>query len=130
MSDSEAAHALAEEKLAVLREVLGVTQQALLLVDLDALDPLLQRKNSLIREIQLIDEALAPHQPLALDAPLDEEMTSVVQAVLENESTLELRIRQEQIRLRRELREIDRETRLKQYLERSRATGGTVNLKK
>lgn len=130
MSDHEAAYALAQEKLAVLREVLGVTQQALLLVDLDALDPLLQRKNSLIREIQLIDEALEQHPPDSLDEALREEMASVVEAVLENENTLETRLLHEQIVLRRELREIDRETRLKHYLERSRPTGGTVNLKK
>lgn len=130
MSDTEATLALAQEKLAVLREVLGVTQQALLLVDLDALDPLLQRKNSLIREIQLIDEALALQEPLTLEEALREEMTAVVQAVLENESTLETRIHHEQARLRRELREIDRETRLKQYLERSPHTGSTLNLKK
>ena len=131
MSDPQAVLTLLQQKLILLREVLSLTQQSLLLVDLEGLTPLLERKDGLIREIQLIDEALALHTSLPAEAePLREEMAGVVQAVLENERTLEARIEQEYARLRRELRSFDQETQLKQYLERARPKGGTVNLKK
>lgn len=131
MSETQAMLTLQEQKLALLREVLVLTQQSLLLVDLEGLTPLLDRKDGLIREIQLIDEALALHDAAAPEAEaLREEQAEVVQAVLENERTLEARIEQEYSRLRRELRDFDQETRLRHYLERARPKGGTVDLKK
>jgi hypothetical protein len=131
MTETRTVLTLMEQKAGLLREVLAVTQQALLLVELEGLTPLLERKDGLIREIRLIDEALALHARLPAEAdPLREEMAGVVQAVLENERTLEARIEQEYARLRRELRNFDQETQLKQYLERARPKGGTVNLKK
>ena len=131
MSESQAVRTLARQKLTLLREVLAVTQQALLLVDLEGLTPLLERKDGLIREIQLIDEALALHDPPPpIAGPLREELIEVVQSVLENERTLEARILKEHSQLRRELRDFDQETRLKHYLERAKPKGGTVNLKK
>ena len=131
MSETQTVLTLLGQKLSLLRDVLVISQQALLLVDLEGLTPLLSRKDGLIREIGLIDEALNLHARLPGEAePLREEMVEVVQAVLENERTLEARIEQEHSRLRRELRDFDQETRLKQYLERARPKGGTVNLKK
>jgi hypothetical protein len=131
MSETQAMLTLLRQKLSLLRDVLSITQQSLLLVELEALTPLLTRKTGLIREIGLIDEALNLHASLPRAAePLREEMIEVVQAVLENERTLEARIEQEQSRLRQELRDFDQETRLKQYLERAHLKGGTVDLKK
>ena len=131
MSETQTVLTLLGQKLSLLRDVLDISQQALLLVDLEGLTPLLSRKDGLIREIGLIDEALNLHARLPGEAePLREELVEVVQAVLENERTLEARIEQEHSRLRRELRDFDQETRLKQYLERARPKGGTVNLKK
>ena len=131
MTETQTVLSLLEHKLNLLRDVLSLTQQALLLVDLEGLTPLLERKDGSIREMQLIDETLALHARLPAQAQLlNEEMAEVVQAVLENERTLEERIEREHARLRRELRDFDQETRLKQYLERARTKGGTVNLKK
>ena len=131
MRETQAVTALLHQKLGVLRDVLNVTQQCLLLVDLDGLTPLLERKNALIGEVRLIDEALGLHdtQPLEAEA-LRAELLEVVQSVLENERTLEARIHKEASRLRAELRDFDQETQLRQYLERARPKGGKVNLKK
>lgn len=131
MSETQAVIAMLHQKLEVLRDVLGVTQQCLLLVDLDGLSPLLERKNALIREVRLIDEALGLHDAQPLEAEvLRTELMEVVQSVLENERTLEARIQKEHSRLRGELRAFDQETQLRQYLERAQPKGGKVNLKK
>lgn len=131
MVEQGAVGTLLEQKLALLREFLHLTQQSLLLVDLEGLTPLLERKDGLIREIQLIDEALALHEEAPPDAErFREDLAHVVQAVLENERTLEARINEGYSRLRRELRDFDQETRLKQYLERAKPKGGKVDLKK
>jgi hypothetical protein len=131
MSETQVVLALLEQKLGALREVLVLSQQSLLLVDLEGLTPLLEQKNVLIRQVRLIDQTLALHEDVpAQTAPLRKELAEVVQSVLENERTLEARIEREQSQLRQELRDFDQETRLKQYLERTRPKGGTVNLKK
>lgn len=131
MVEQGAVGALLEQKLALLREFLHLTQQSLLLVNLEGLTPLLERKDGLIREIQLIDETLALHEEAPPDAErFREDLAHVVQAVLENERTLEARINEGYSRLRQELRNFDQETRLKQYLERAKPKGGKVNLKK
>ena len=131
MTESAAALSLLQQKLSVLRDVLAASRDCLLVVDLDGLTPLLQRKDALLREISLLDAALALHASLPPEAEdLRAEMTEVVQSVLENERTLEVRIQREYSQLRRELRDFDQETQLKQYLERGRPKGGTVNLKK
>ena len=131
MNEPEAAQALIEQKLAVLRDVLALTRDCLLLVELDGLTALLERKDRLLNEVRLIDEALALHEsiPPAAEA-LRAQMIEVVQSVLENERTLEARIEREYAELRREMRDFEQETQLKQYLERARPKGGTVNLKK
>lgn len=131
MTESQAVLALLQQKLALLREVLTVTRDCLLLVDLEGLSPLLERKDGLLREVRLVDETLALHAAAPPEAEaLREEMSEVVRSVLENERTLEARIEREFSQLRRELRDYDQETQLRQYLERARPKGGTVNLKK
>ena len=118
------------QKLIIMHEFLSITQQELLLVDLEELTPLLERKDVLIREIKLIDETLALHDPPPSEhAKLREELTGVVEAILENEAAMEERILEAQSRLRQEMRGLDQETRLKRYLERAKTKGGTVNLK-
>ncbi|HUJ73760.1 MAG TPA: hypothetical protein VL359_02835, partial [bacterium] len=52
-----------------------------------------------------------------------EETGLLVQAVLENESTLEQRVAREQERLRQELRELELQSRLRLYLERGLERG-------
>jgi len=122
---------LLQQKLSIMSEVLSLTREELLLVDLEHLTPLLERKNGLIREIDLVDNALALHERMPPEARiLTDELTEVVEAILENERTLEARLNEEHSRLRQELRDLDQETRLRQYLERSKPKGGTVNLKK
>lgn len=118
------------QKLNIMHEFLSITQQELLLVDLEGLPPLLERKDGLIREIQLIDETLALHDPPSPEHEgLREELTGVVEAVLENERALEERLLEAQSKLREEMRDLEQETRLKRYLERAKTKGGTVNLK-
>ena len=123
--------ALFRQKIAIMQEFLEITQQELLLVDLDGLGTLLERKDHLIREIVLIDEALGFHtsEPPETEI-LQEELTGLVGAILENERTLERRMEKEYSQLRQELREFDQETQLKLYLERAQQKGGKVNLKK
>ena len=130
MANEETVPELLRHKLSIMNEFLTITQQELLLVDLEKLPPLLERKDGLIREILLIDETLNLHQTFPPESdPLRDELARVVEAVLENERTLEERLMDEQSRLRQEMRDLDQETRLKQYLERAKTKGGTVNLK-
>ncbi len=128
------AEALLDRKLALMKEVFAVTRQELLLVDLDGLTPLLERKELLIAEIGRIDEELAASGHAggtAGDAvPQSREIAEVVTAILENERTLEARINEEFALLRRDLHEFDRQTRLRSYLEGQKRTKGKVNIKK
>lgn len=124
---------LLEEKLNLMNEVFTATQEELLLVDLDKLTPLLERKERLFGKISAIDgqlEAEAAEPQLLAEAPQIREIAEVVEAILENESTLETRMREEQVRLRAELREFDQQTRLKQYLERRKRKESRIDLKK
>lgn len=128
---TESYTALLERKRDCLGAILEATQSALLLVNLDGLDPLLARKDALIEEMRAIDEALAQRgePPPEADAVL-REMASLLEAVLENERTLEERLRREQARVRQELREVEQQNQVRRYLERGRPKGGTVNLKR
>lgn len=122
---------LMQQKLSIMREVLSLTGDELRLVDLDDLEPILEQKDVCIREMQLIDEALGLHERIPPEsAIIRDELAEVVEAILENERTLEARLEQEHVRLRQELHDLDQETRLRQYLERAKPKGGTVNLKK
>lgn len=94
-------------KVARMQDVLDVTRQELLLVDLEGLTPLLEQKNTLIGELQRIDGALAAlgdrSQPPPTEAArLRSELDRLITAVLENERTLEVRIEQEHQQLRQE----------------------------
>lgn len=122
--------ALLARKLGLFRAIFEITQQELLLVELEGLTPLLQRKGTLIDEINRIDETLATFAGGAVDASQVEEISELVHAILENERTLETRINEEHSQLRKEMRELDQQTRLKEYLERQRQTESKFNLKK
>ncbi|MEE8435652.1 MAG: flagellar protein FliT [bacterium] len=121
---------LLRQKVMIMHEFLSITQQELLMVDLENLSPLLERKDGLINELRLIDEALGLHDGDPPDSePLRVELAELVEAVLENERALEGRLLEEQSRLREEIRGLDQESRLKQYLKKTKDKGGTVNLK-
>ena len=122
---------LLKEKLALMNQVFETTQQELLLVDLDGLTPLLERKDRLIEKISAIDGQLnqAGRQGL-VDAPQVREIAEMVEAILENGRALEARMSEESSRLHKELRNLDRESRLKQYLERQKQTASKIDLKK
>ena len=121
---------LLRQKVIIMNEFLSITQQELLMVDLEKLSPLLERKDGLISEIRLIYEALGLHDGDPPDSePMRVELAELVEAVLENERALEERLLEEQSRLRQEIRGLDQESQLKQYLKKSTDKGGTVNLK-
>ena len=126
---------LLEQKLAYLREIQMLTQQEVLLVSLDDLTELLERKDALIARIGLVDagleEAMQGRKGLsAMAEGLLEEIDEVIEAALENERTLEERIGQEQAQLRRELQAIDREARVARYLEGQQRKGRRIDLKR
>ena len=126
---------LLEQKLAYLREIQMLTQQEVLLVNLDDLTELLERKDALIARIGLVDagleEAMQGRKGLsAMAEGLLEEIDEVIEAALENERTLEERIGQEQAQLRRELQAIDREARVARYLEGQQRKGRRIDLKR
>lgn len=121
---------LLRQKVMIMNDFLSITQQELLMVDLEKLSPLLERKDGLINEIRLIDEALGLHDGDPPDSePLRVELAELVEAVLENERALEGRLLEEQSQLRQEIRNLDQESQLKQYLKKTKDKGGTVNLK-
>ncbi len=128
-------NALLEKKLGLFKAIFEATQRELLLVDLAGLTPILEHKEALIDEIAGIDEELArsarvPAGRVPAAGPQAEEMGEVVRAIMENERTLEARIAEEHGRLRKEMRELERQTRLKEYLDRKKRTGNRINLKK
>ncbi len=129
------AEALLARKLELMKEVFEATQRELLLVDLEQLSPILERKETLFAEIARIDgELTQPARRGRRQSPgetsLEQELAEVVSAILENEKTLEARIQEEQSRLREELRNFGRQTRLRQYLDHLSPPGGRINVKK
>ncbi len=58
------------------------------------------------------------------------EIAEMVEAILENQRALEARMSDEYSRLRKELRDLDRESRLKQYLELQKQVESKIDLKK
>ncbi len=125
---------LVERKLALLRDVLARTQEQLLLVSMDELSPLLERKEALIEEMGQVDRELVALGPEAISAAEAEsrrsELTRLVDAILENERTMEGRMQEERSRLRGELQALERQSRVKQYLESARPQGRTVDIKR
>ena len=126
--------AMLERKLALLRKVLALSQQQLLLVDLEDLSPLLQRKDDLLAEMERVDhhvaEAGLEKDPRWVDAVQQTETAQLAAAVLENDQRLEQRIAEEFTQLKKDMREFDQQRRLKKYLEGQRQDAGTFNLKK
>lgn len=111
--------------------MLRLTAQELLLVDMDGLGELLTQKDALIAQIEEIDTALAELSvPQAALLSVQEEYAAAVRDILENERTFEERVDKERSRLRAELRNLERETRLRRYLEGGRPKGGTFDLKR
>ena len=124
---------LLQQKISILKEVLKVTQKTLLLVDLEKLTPLLEEKDDLLERVKALDEAISTNLPDGKEwdsMPEHQIMAEVIQAILENEVVLEKRIEAEFAQLKTELREFDRETRLKKYLEKEKPRKGQVNLKR
>lgn len=128
------AEALSGRKLEMLKQILSVTQQQLLLVNLDELEPLVERKESLIGEIKRVDQALQElgTDPLAAKSARSkrDEFAHVIDAILTNERTMEARMQEEQARLRGELQALERQSRVKQYLEGARPQGRKVDIKR
>ncbi len=128
------ARALWKEKLELARRILAITGEELLLVELDGLGPLLERKQALIAEIEAADRALAElggtGGPEEAESPTQQEFGRVVAAILENERALEARMDEEFQRLRKELRQFERETTLRGYLEARGGPAGRIDLKK
>ena len=131
---SKDAAVLVRRKLDLLKQMLSVTQQQLLLVNLDELAPLLERKEKLIEEIKRVDRTLHGLGGEALqDGTANasrNEFARVIDAILVNERTMEARIQEEQARLRGELQALERQSRVKQYLEGARPQGRTVDIKR
>lgn len=125
---------LVEQKLALMRDILHVTQQQLLLVNLEALTPLLEQKESLIERIREVDGKLERYggsgdQTGQIPSWRDD-MNRLVAAILDNEQTMEARIEEAQMELKRDLQILERQGRVKQYLEGTRTPGRSVNLKR
>ena len=138
MTHGESIESLLEQKLEHLREYQELTQQGLLLVDLDDLDEILERKATLIGQMQELDTALAGHLPPGDAAAgtlspraegLLQEVREVIASSLENDQALEERMREEQAHVNQELREIGEESRLRRYLERQQRVGGKIDVK-
>lgn len=129
---SNSAEPLLERKLALLRKVLDVTRNELLLVELDGLAPLMERKDALIAELAGIDQALESLGDAARRGPgmpeYSAELARLVEAILDNERTMETRMGAERERLRRQLQDLERQARIRGYLERQRPRAGKVDL--
>lgn len=127
-----AAQPLLERKLTLLRKVLDVTRNELLLVELDGLTPLMEHKDALIAELAGIDQALEALGDAAQRGQhlpeYSAELTRLVEAILDNERTMESRMGAERERLRRQLQDLERQARIRNYLERQRPRSGKVDL--
>lgn len=130
--DGGPADRLLERKIALLSKVLDVTRHELLLVELDGLAPLIARKDALIAELTEVDRALEALGDVAMErqqaSPFGAELTRLVEAILDNEQTMESRIGAERDRLRGQLRDLDHQAQVRGYLERQRPRAGKVDL--
>ncbi|HEX7928665.1 MAG TPA: hypothetical protein VF678_13810 [bacterium] len=130
-SDARSVAQLREQKLALLDKVLSCTRSELLLVELDGLAPLMERKDALIVELTAVDQALETLGDTAAvqqASPHGAEVARLVEAILENEQTMETRIGTERDRLRKQLRDLDHQAQVRGYLERQRPRSGKVDL--
>jgi flagellar biosynthesis/type III secretory pathway chaperone len=123
---------LLDRKLTLLQKVLDATRSELLLVELDGLAPLVERKDKLIAELTQVDQALESLGTPALEeqqaASYGAELTRLVEAILDNQRTLETRMDAERERLRKQLRDLDHQAQVRGYLERQRPRAGKVDL--
>ena len=130
--ETQAATELLDRKLSLLQKVLDATRSELLLVELDGLAPLVERKDRLIAELTEVDTALEALGNLALEeqqaASYGAELTRLVEAILDNQRTLETRMDAERERLRKQLRDLDHQAQVRGYLERQRPRAGKVDL--
>lgn len=122
---------LRQQKMELLAEILALTHQALLMPDLERLDVLLDQKQAVIGQLQQVDEALkalgAQATPKGVD-PVGAEIQRLIEVIVENESALEARLQSERDEVAKALRETERETRIKQYLEPGKGQGPGWNV--
>ena len=116
-------------KTALLRRMLELTHQEVLLVDLDGLTGLLEEKERLIEALRAVDLELEAAAPDQTEENERKEQARLLEILLENETAIAERVGNEPERLRSELRELERETRLRKYLERPAARRARVDLK-
>jgi len=129
-SEAEA-KAAGSRKTELLRRICQVTQQEVLLVDLEGLGGLLAEKEELIESLRRLDQEQAgPAGKDPAAAAEREEQSRLLGIALENEAAVEARMAEQRERLRSELRELERETRLRKYLERPGARRVKVDLKR
>jgi hypothetical protein len=124
------AKAVIVRKTGLLRQVLELTQQEVLLVDLDGLASLLEEKERLIDALRQIDEQLVGVQAEEIDSAERQEQARLLAIVLENEAVVAERVDTERRQLRGELRELEQSTRIRKYLERPAARRAKVDLKR
>ncbi len=126
------ARRLVERKLGLLRDMLETTRQELLLVELDQLTPLLESKDAMIGELTQVDQAIEAlgeeGRRRQQGPPYGAELTRLVEAILENQRTMEARMDEERQRLRQEMRDLDQQSRVRGYLERQQRRSGKVDL--
>jgi len=116
-------------KTDLLRRMLALSQQEVLLVAMDGLAGLLEEKERLIEAIRLVDEELSARGEAEPEAAEREEQGRLLAIILENERAVEKRMDGERDQLKGELRALERETRLRRYLERPVARRVKVDLK-
>ena len=129
---SEATSELLDAKFERLRALLELSREALLLVDLSRFDALLAKKEAVIEDIRALDERLEATGEAGISpgeaGTRAEELDRLVEAILANESTMEERILAEKAHVRGELQALERQTRVKRYLESSRPKSRKVDL--
>jgi len=130
----QGAKVLLNQKTALIKDILAATEEQLLLVDLEGLGPILSRKEALMEQIRVLDEKLAGMAETSGQAweaePRHREIAELIEGILENERTLEARLTQEVSNVKKEIGELDQQTRFKRYLDRQRPKSRGINLKK
>jgi hypothetical protein len=117
-------------KTGLLRQVLDLTQQEVLLLDLDGLESLLEEKERLIDALRQVDEQLSGMQVEKIDSAEREEQARLLAIVLENEALVAERVDSERRQLRGELRELEQSTRIRKYLEKPAIRRAKVDLRR
>ena len=117
-----------KQRQSIALKLLELTRQAALLVDLEQLEPVLERKTTLMKAYEEMN-ALAPAATGAEAQMLERTLL----AIGENESALEARLSEATEAVRKELKELDRSSRVRQYLapgeKKPKRKGERVNVK-